>query len=67
MPDIPATHGRPIYRTPEEAIKVDDIEALEEMVRNGASINQVDDVHKFTCLHWASFHGALQVLVIKLK
>uniref|UniRef100_UPI00398E7B30 ankyrin repeat domain-containing protein 42-like n=1 Tax=Pristiophorus japonicus TaxID=55135 RepID=UPI00398E7B30 len=53
-----------------DAVKASDVEELEQMVKNGASINEVDRIHKFTplqwaahsdsleCLHWLLWHGA---------
>nr|XP_033803600.1 ankyrin repeat domain-containing protein 42 isoform X2 [Geotrypetes seraphini] len=32
------------------------------MVKSGASINEVDPVHKFTLLHWAAHSGSLECL-----
>ncbi|XP_060580276.1 ankyrin repeat domain-containing protein 42-like isoform X2 [Ruditapes philippinarum] len=53
-----------------EAVASGDVNALETMVKSGASINEVDDRDKFTplhsacnvgaleCLHWLLWHGA---------
>ncbi|GCC22396.1 ankyrin repeat domain-containing protein 42-like isoform X2 [Chiloscyllium punctatum] len=53
-----------------DAVKAGDVKELELMVKNGASINEVDPIHKFTplqwavhsdsleCLHWLLWHGA---------
>ncbi|XP_067890025.1 ankyrin repeat domain-containing protein 42-like isoform X3 [Heterodontus francisci] len=58
------------FATIHGAVKASDVEELELMVKNGASINEVDPVHKFTplqwavhsdsleCLHWLLWHGA---------
>ncbi|XP_032878419.1 ankyrin repeat domain-containing protein 42 [Amblyraja radiata] len=53
-----------------DAVKAGDVTELELMVKSGASINEVDPIHKFTplqwaahsdsleCLHWLLWHGA---------
>ncbi|KAK3092458.1 hypothetical protein FSP39_003038 [Pinctada imbricata] len=58
------------YRGIHDAVKHGDVEELEAMVKNGASINEVEDHDKFTplhvscnfgaleCLHWLLWHGA---------
>uniref|UniRef100_A0A4W3JWB6 Ankyrin repeat domain 42 n=2 Tax=Callorhinchus milii TaxID=7868 RepID=A0A4W3JWB6_CALMI len=45
-----------------EAVKAGDVEELELMVKSGASINEVDPVHKFTPLQWAAHSGSLECL-----
>lgn len=45
-----------------EAVRHGSIEQLTEMVKNGASVNEVDKTHKFTPTHWACYVGALECL-----
>ncbi|XP_029458083.1 ankyrin repeat domain-containing protein 42 [Rhinatrema bivittatum] len=45
-----------------DAVKAGDVEQLAVMVKNGANINEVDSVHKFTPLHWAAHSGSLECL-----
>ena len=44
-----------------EAVKNGDVLELENMVKRGASINEVDNKDKFTPLHWAAHRGAIEV------
>lgn len=44
-----------------EAVQNGDVLELENMVKRGASINEVDRKDKFTALHWACHCGALEV------
>lgn len=37
---------------------------LERMVKEGASLNEVDEKEKFTPLHWAAYLGALEALIL---
>ncbi|XP_067890024.1 ankyrin repeat domain-containing protein 42-like isoform X2 [Heterodontus francisci] len=65
-----AARKKKSFATIHGAVKASDVEELELMVKNGASINEVDPVHKFTplqwavhsdsleCLHWLLWHGA---------
>uniref|UniRef100_A0A8C5TM46 Ankyrin repeat domain 42 n=1 Tax=Malurus cyaneus samueli TaxID=2593467 RepID=A0A8C5TM46_9PASS len=58
------------YTSVHEAVKAGDVEQLASMIKSGASINEVDEVHRFTplqcaahsgsleCLHWLLWHGA---------
>ncbi|NXU20370.1 ANR42 protein, partial [Pardalotus punctatus] len=58
------------YTSVHEAVKAGDVEQLASMIKRGASINEVDEVHQFTplqcaahsgsleCLHWLLWHGA---------
>ncbi|NXU58104.1 ANR42 protein, partial [Turnix velox] len=58
------------YTRVHEAVKAGDVGQLASMIKSGASVNQVDLVHKFTplhcavhsgsleCLHWLLWHGA---------
>ncbi|XP_006628141.2 ankyrin repeat domain-containing protein 42 isoform X1 [Lepisosteus oculatus] len=48
--------------TVHEAVKAGDVNQLAMMVKNGASVNEVDLEHKFTPLHWASLTGSLECL-----
>ncbi|BFZ00782.1 hypothetical protein BsWGS_03821 [Bradybaena similaris] len=54
-----ATKG-PNYGSLHEAVKNSDVLQLELMVKNGASINEVEQKHKFTPLHTACHVGALE-------
>ncbi|EHA98955.1 Ankyrin repeat domain-containing protein 42 [Heterocephalus glaber] len=47
-----------------DAVRAGDIKQLSEMVERGASINEVDVLHKFTPLHWAAHSGSLEALII---
>lgn len=49
------------FATIHEAVKTGDVEELAYMVKNGASINEVDREHKFTPLQWAAHTGSLEV------
>ena len=50
------------YASIHEAVRVGDVEELERMVRDNASVNEVDQREKFTSLHWAAYVGALEVV-----
>ncbi|NXN28203.1 ANR42 protein, partial [Nycticryphes semicollaris] len=50
------------YTSVHEAVKAGDVEQLASMIKNGASINEVDLVHKFTPLHCAAHSGSLECL-----
>uniref|UniRef100_A0A3Q2H723 Ankyrin repeat domain-containing protein 42 n=1 Tax=Equus caballus TaxID=9796 RepID=A0A3Q2H723_HORSE len=45
-----------------DAIRAGDVKRLSEIVERGASINEVDILHKFTPLHWAAHSGSLECL-----
>ncbi|NWY46439.1 ANR42 protein, partial [Sylvia atricapilla] len=45
-----------------EAVKAGDVEQLALMIKSGASINEVDVVHKFTPLQCAAHSGSLECL-----
>ncbi|XP_070480077.1 ankyrin repeat domain-containing protein 42 isoform X1 [Equus przewalskii] len=47
-----------------DAIRAGDVKRLSEIVERGASINEVDILHKFTPLHWAAHSGSLEALII---
>ncbi|XP_067423566.1 ankyrin repeat domain-containing protein 42 isoform X3 [Emydura macquarii macquarii] len=53
---------KPNYSSIHEAVKAGDVEQLASMVKSGASINEVDLVHKFTPLHCAAHSGCLECL-----
>ncbi|XP_074839601.1 ankyrin repeat domain-containing protein 42 [Carettochelys insculpta] len=57
-----AVKKKPNYANIQEAVKAGDVEQLASMVKSGASINEVDLVHKFTPLHWAAHSGSLECL-----
>ncbi|NXJ43130.1 ANR42 protein, partial [Ciconia maguari] len=50
------------YTGVHEAVKSGDVEQLASMIKSGASINEVDLVHKFTPLHCAAHSGSLECL-----
>ena len=55
------------YESVHEAVRHGDVEELEAMVKDGASINEIDGTKdKFTPLHWACHVGALEVNTIVL-
>ncbi|KAI5193076.1 Ankyrin Repeat Domain-Containing Protein 42 [Manis pentadactyla] len=45
-----------------DAIQAGDVKQLSEIIEHGASINEVDILHKFTPLHWAAHSGSLECL-----
>ncbi|XP_043927086.1 ankyrin repeat domain-containing protein 42 [Protopterus annectens] len=45
-----------------DAVCGGDAEAVASFLKNGASINDPDPVHKFTPLHWAAHSGSLECL-----
>ena len=49
-----------------DAVRAGDVKQLSEIVQRGASINEVDVIHKFTPLHWAAHSGSLEVRNYKL-
>ncbi|CAM4358546.1 unnamed protein product [Caretta caretta] len=57
-----AVKKKPNYANLHEAVKAGDVEQLASMVKSGASINEVDLVHKFTPLHCAAHSGSLECL-----
>uniref|UniRef100_A0A8C3RU55 Ankyrin repeat domain 42 n=2 Tax=Chelydra serpentina TaxID=8475 RepID=A0A8C3RU55_CHESE len=57
-----AVKKKPDYVNIHEAVKAGDVEQLASMVKSGASINEVDLVHKFTPLHCAAHSGSLECL-----
>lgn len=44
-----------------DAVRAGDVMQLSEIVEHGASINEVDVLHKFSPLHWAAHSGSLEV------
>ncbi|RMC07468.1 hypothetical protein DUI87_16940 [Hirundo rustica rustica] len=48
------------YTSVHEAVKAGDVEQLALMIKSGASINEVDVVHKFTPLQCAAHSGSLE-------
>ena len=55
------------YNKIHDAVAHGDLAALETMVKNGASINEVDERDKFTPLHSACNTGALEVSALILS
>jgi len=50
------------YKTIHEAVKNADVESLAAMVKDGASVNELqDNKDRFTPVHWACYKGALEV------
>ncbi|XP_022449664.1 ankyrin repeat domain-containing protein 42 isoform X5 [Delphinapterus leucas] len=45
-----------------DAVRAGDVKQLSKIVERGASINEVDVLHKFTPLHWAAHSGSLECL-----
>ncbi|XP_021572602.1 ankyrin repeat domain-containing protein 42 isoform X1 [Carlito syrichta] len=45
-----------------DAVRAGNVKQLSEIVERGASINEVDVLHKFTALHWAAHSGSLECL-----
>ncbi|KAM8814141.1 ankyrin repeat domain-containing protein 42 isoform 1-T1 [Rhynchonycteris naso] len=45
-----------------DAVRAGDVKQLSEIVERGASINEVDILHKFSPLHWAAHSGSLECL-----
>ncbi|XP_053561049.1 LOW QUALITY PROTEIN: ankyrin repeat domain-containing protein 42 [Bombina bombina] len=68
MPASPATLApagavqKKGYKSIHEAVKAGDAEQLALMVKKGAQLNEVDQLHKFTPLHWAAHSGSLECL-----
>ncbi|NXI32454.1 ANR42 protein, partial [Sterrhoptilus dennistouni] len=50
------------YTSVHEAVKAGDVEQLALMIKSGASIDEVDVVHKFTPLQCAAHSGSLECL-----
>ncbi|CAH2225675.1 ankyrin repeat domain-containing 42 isoform X1 [Pelobates cultripes] len=50
------------YSNVHEAVRFGDVEQLATIVKNGVNINEVDQVHRFTPLHWAAHSGSLECL-----
>jgi len=59
MPDSKTKHN---CKSINEAVRIGDVEQLEDFVKNGASINELDITTKMTPVHWACFTGALECL-----
>ena len=50
------------YTSIHDAVKFGDVRELEAMVKQGASVNEVDATKdRFTPMHWACHRGALEV------
>ncbi|XP_068120837.1 ankyrin repeat domain-containing protein 42 [Hyperolius riggenbachi] len=66
MPGAPSADAvvqkKRTYSSIHEAVKCGDVQQLEWIVKNGAAVNEVDPVHKFTPLHWAAHCGSLECL-----
>ncbi|XP_053241448.1 ankyrin repeat domain-containing protein 42 [Podarcis raffonei] len=64
MPDectpTEAPKKKPRFRSIHDAVRAGNVEQLQEMVKCGTSINEVDPVYNFTPLHWAAHSGSLE-------
>ena len=59
---IPATRRQYKFSSIHEAVQNGDVGELEGMVRDGASVNEIDSTKdRFTPMHWACHRGALEV------
>uniref|UniRef100_A0A8C5LDA5 Ankyrin repeat domain 42 n=1 Tax=Jaculus jaculus TaxID=51337 RepID=A0A8C5LDA5_JACJA len=47
-----------------DAVQAGDVKQLSDIVVRGASINEVDVLHKFSPLHWAAHSGSLEVVCL---
>uniref|UniRef100_A0A8C6QBG0 Ankyrin repeat domain 42 n=1 Tax=Nannospalax galili TaxID=1026970 RepID=A0A8C6QBG0_NANGA len=45
-----------------DAVRAGDVKQLSDLVERGASVNEMDVLHKFTPLHWAAHYGSLECL-----
>jgi ankyrin repeat protein len=51
-----------VRRSIHDAVKAGDVKELETMVKDGASVNEIDSTRdRFTPLHWACYSGSLEV------
>ncbi|XP_037232671.1 ankyrin repeat domain-containing protein 42 isoform X3 [Falco rusticolus] len=64
MTTVEAVKKKQNYTSVHEAVKAGDVEHLASMIKNGADINEVDLVHKFTPLQCAAHSGSLEALLI---
>ncbi|KAM6212617.1 LOW QUALITY PROTEIN: ankyrin repeat domain-containing protein 42 [Sarcoramphus papa] len=62
MTTLEAVKKKQNYTSVQQAVKAGDVEQLASMIKSGASINEVDLVHKFTPLHCAAHSGSLECL-----
>ena len=47
-----------------DTVKVGSVKDLERMVKDGASVNEIDSTkNRFTPMHWASYKGSLEVYI----
>nr|XP_056714820.1 ankyrin repeat domain-containing protein 42 [Euleptes europaea] len=53
---------KPRFQSIHKAVRTGNVRQLEDLVNAGASINEVDPIHKFTPLHWAAHSGSLECL-----
>uniref|UniRef100_H0WJL8 Ankyrin repeat domain-containing protein 42 n=1 Tax=Otolemur garnettii TaxID=30611 RepID=H0WJL8_OTOGA len=58
----PCTRRKVHFSSIHDAVRAGDVKQLSEIVERGASINEVDVLHKFTPLHWAAHSGSLECL-----
>lgn len=50
------------FKSVHEAVQNGDVDELAAMVKDGASVNEVEDAKdRFTPMHWACHKGALEV------
>lgn len=58
---VPQQSGS-VRRTIHDAVKAADVKELEAMVKDGASVNELDaSKDHFTPVHWACYAGSLEV------
>ena len=62
-PSTAASSDPTNYQTIHDAVRNCDVLHLEVMVKNGASVNEVEPKDKFTPLHSACNVGALEVCI----
>ncbi|XP_054379949.1 ankyrin repeat domain-containing protein 42 isoform X4 [Pongo abelii] len=58
----PCSRNKVHFGSIHDAVRAGDVKQLSEIVVRGASINEVDVLHKFTPLHWAAHSGSLECL-----
>ncbi|XP_063527343.1 ankyrin repeat domain-containing protein 42 isoform X9 [Pongo pygmaeus] len=60
----PCSRNKVHFGSIHDAVRAGDVKQLSEIVVRGASINEVDVLHKFTPLHWAAHSGSLEALIM---
>ncbi|XP_039087727.1 ankyrin repeat domain-containing protein 42 [Hyaena hyaena] len=59
---IPCARKKVHFSNVHDAVRAGDVKQLSEIIERGASINEVDILHKFSPLHWAAHSGSLECL-----